>query len=77
MIHERTNVRLSEGVMQDTIQKEMTLKEKLNILSDAAKYDVSCSSSGVDRKGDGTGMGTAARQGYVTASRRMDGAFLC
>ena len=63
MIHERTNVRLSEGVMQDTIQKEMTLKEKLNILSDAAKYDVSCSSSGVDRKGDGTGMGNCSKAG--------------
>ena len=30
--------------------------EKLRILSDAAKYDVACTSSGVDRKGDGTGM---------------------
>lgn len=42
-----------------TIQQEMTIYEKLNILSDAAKYDVSCSSSGVDRKGDGTGIGNS------------------
>lgn len=35
------------------IQEEMTLQEKLNILSDAAKYDVACTSSGVDRKNDG------------------------
>ena len=49
--------------MHDTIQKEMTLNEKLNILSDAAKYDVSCSSSGVDRKGDGTGMGNCSKAG--------------
>ena len=41
-----------EGDMPDRIQKEMTLNEKLNILSDAAKYDVSCTSSGVERKGD-------------------------
>ena len=49
--------------MPDTIQKEMTLNEKLNILSDAAKYDVSCSSSGVERKGDGTGMGNCSKAG--------------
>ena len=35
------------------IQESMTLKRKLEILSDAAKYDVACTSSGVDRKGDG------------------------
>ena len=34
------------------IQESMTLKRKLEILSDAAKYDVACTSSGVDRKGD-------------------------
>lgn len=33
------------------IQEEMSIKEKLQILSDAAKYDVSCTSSGVDRGG--------------------------
>lgn len=33
------------------IQEEMNIQEKLRILSDAAKYDVSCSSSGVARKG--------------------------
>ena len=32
------------------IQESMTLKRKLEILSDAAKYDVACTSSGVDRK---------------------------
>lgn len=31
--------------------------EKLAILTDAAKYDVACTSSGVDRRGDGTGIG--------------------
>lgn len=33
------------------------LMEKLAILTDAAKYDVACTSSGVDRRGDGTGIG--------------------
>ncbi|NBH71051.1 putative DNA modification/repair radical SAM protein [Clostridiaceae bacterium] len=33
------------------IQEEMGIQEKLRILSDAAKYDVSCSSSGIARKG--------------------------
>lgn len=36
--------------------------EKLTILADAAKYDVSCSSSGVDRKGNNT-LGSAAACG--------------
>ena len=31
------------------ITQNMSLAEKLNILSDAAKYDVACTSSGIDR----------------------------
>ena len=34
------------------IMQEMSLMEKLNILSDAAKYDVACTSSGSNRRGD-------------------------
>ena len=30
---------------------DLTTMEKLQILADAAKYDVACTSSGVDRKG--------------------------
>lgn len=33
------------------------LMEKLTILTDAAKYDVACTSSGVDRRGNGAGIG--------------------
>lgn len=33
------------------------IKEKLNILADAAKYDVSCSSSGSNRKNKNNGLG--------------------
>ena len=35
------------------------IQEKLSILSDAAKYDVSCSSSGSKRKNDTKGLGNA------------------
>lgn len=35
------------------------LKEKLNILADAAKYDVSCSSSGSQRKNKDKGLGNS------------------
>lgn len=39
---------------------DINMEEKLRILSDAAKYDVACTSSGVDRKGNGKSMGSAA-----------------
>lgn len=45
------------------IQENMSLMEKLTILSDAAKYDVACTSSGVDRKGNGIGMGNSIAPG--------------
>ena len=41
----------------------MDIKEKLNILSAAAKYDVSCSSSGSKRKNSNDGLGNAANSG--------------
>lgn len=45
------------------IQQKMSLMEKLAILSDAAKYDVACTSSGVDRRGDGAGLGNSVSCG--------------
>lgn len=39
------------------IQQDMDISEKLKILTDAAKYDVACTSSGVDRGNNGKGMG--------------------
>ena len=45
------------------ITESISLYEKLNILTDAAKYDVACTSSGVDRRGDGTGMGNCEKSG--------------
>ncbi|MBQ3104815.1 MAG: putative DNA modification/repair radical SAM protein [Lachnospiraceae bacterium] len=41
----------------------MDISEKLEILTDAAKYDVACTSSGADRKGSGGGMGNALPSG--------------
>lgn len=45
------------------IQEAMSLQEKLNVLSDAAKYDVACTSSGVDRKNNGKGVGNSVASG--------------
>lgn len=39
------------------------VKEKLNILADAAKYDVSCSSSGSNRTNKGKGIGNSTGMG--------------
>ena len=41
----------------------MEIGEKLNILADAAKYDVSCSSSGSSRKNMAGGLGNAKYSG--------------
>ena len=41
----------------------MPLMEKLGILADSAKYDVACTSSGVDRKGNGTDLGNSVKAG--------------
>ena len=49
--------------MPETILNKIGMYEKLKILSDAAKYDVSCTSSGVDRNGDGNGMGNCRAAG--------------
>ncbi len=49
--------------MEFLSQEGMSIKEKLGILSDAAKYDVACTSSGTDRKGNGRDMGSALASG--------------
>ena len=43
--------------------QEMALGDKLQILTDAAKYDVACTSSGVDRGGDGKSIGNCVAAG--------------
>lgn len=41
----------------------MPLTEKLEVLTDAAKYDVACTSSGVDRRGNGRSIGNCVAAG--------------
>ena len=41
----------------------VSIMDKLRILSDAAKYDVACTSSGVNRGGNGDGMGNSIAAG--------------
>ena len=43
--------------------RQMSIMDKLGILTDAAKFDVACTSSGNERKGDGTGMGNTIKAG--------------
>lgn len=45
------------------IQEALSMYDKLNILTDAAKYDVACTSSGTSRKSDGTGIGSCEQSG--------------
>ncbi len=49
--------------MEIRISQEMPLADKLKILADAAKYDVSCSSSGSSRRNDGSGIGNTLAAG--------------
>lgn len=52
--------------MVDIIQ-EKSLMDKLTILSDAAKFDVACTSSGVERNGNGKDLGNASGCGICHA----------
>lgn len=45
------------------IQKALEIQEKLRILSDAAKYDVACTSSGVSRRGQKGSLGSTTASG--------------
>jgi len=49
------------------IDTGLSLDEKLAILSDAAKYDVACTSSGVDRKGQKGMLGNSCAAGICHA----------
>ena len=42
---------------------KVNVEEKLKILTDAAKYDAACTSSGINRKSNGKGMGNASCAG--------------
>jgi Predicted DNA-binding protein with the Helix-hairpin-helix motif len=49
--------------------------EKLKVLAESAKYDVSCSSSGTTRTNKSGGIGSAAGWGFATALLRTGDAF--
>ena len=49
------------------VQEKLSLEEKLNILSAAAKFDVSCTTSGVDRAGNGKSLGNTVAAGICHA----------
>lgn len=49
--------------MEYLISNEMSVMDKLGVLSDAAKYDVACTSSGVERNGNGKDMGNCVAGG--------------
>ena len=56
--------------------RELSLNEKLNILADAAKYDVACTSSGSDRRGKKGHLGNAVSAG-ICHSFASDGRCVC
>lgn len=62
----------SENDIIFTKKSSLSLMQKLEILSDSAKYDVACTSSGVDRKGDKTGIGNTV-SGGICHSFSADG----
>jgi len=71
ILEKQTNVRKTWGdIMKKELPgnvsssvKRMDIFEKLHILTDAAKYDVACTSSGVERRGDGINMGNCEKAG--------------
>lgn len=58
--------------MEYLVTGKDSLLDKLHILTDAAKYDVACTSSGVDRTGNGKDMGNAIKCG-ICHSFAQDG----
>lgn len=54
------------------LEEKKSIMEKLHILADAAKYDVSCTSSGVARKGNKQGIGNC-EAGGICHSFASDG----
>ncbi len=56
ILSKKTSIELKTAVTQ-------TIMDKLAVLTDAAKYDVACTSSGIDRKGNGRDMGNCVSAG--------------
>ena len=52
-------LRRKDIITMEIIANELSLNEKLEILSDAAKYDVACTSSGSDIRGQKGKLGNS------------------
>lgn len=63
VINDNAGITLTRQPVTTFMQENMTVMEKLGILADAAKYDVACTSSGVERKGNGIDMGNCVKGG--------------
>lgn len=63
LVNLHTGIAIPDAASVSIHQGRMDIKEKLGILAESAKWDVSCTSSGVDRRGDGTGMGNSIAAG--------------
>ena len=65
----RTNIRtvIEMGQSVPAVTLEKSIEEKLKILSDAAKYDVACTSSGSDRRGQKGMLGNSVAAGVCHA----------
>ena len=54
--------------MEYLADSKLSVMDKLEILTDAAKYDVACTSSGTERKGSSNGIWVHAAGGCGTAT---------
>lgn len=74
----RTNIRERkfEKGRKMVIQENLGILDKLKILSDAAKYDVACTSSGINERAAAQESGIVWKPVSVTAFRRMADVFL-
>ena len=59
------------------LSEKISLMDKLKILSDAAKYDVACTSSGTDRAGRRGTVGNCIAAGSATAFPPTAAVFPC
>ena len=59
------------------ITQNMTISEKLKILTDAAKYDVACTSSGVDRSNKIKALEILMLAESVILFQQMEDVFHC
>ncbi len=68
----------NENINTDIRNSNYTTQEKLQILADAAKYDVACTSSGSSRRGKkGESSAIQRHAGFVIVLQQTEDVFLC